>query len=136
MSRLAVMLVVCASSCASHEVFSAPGPLPIAGTYDGNLSGGVVTWTVNQDSARVTGGGVFVSSADQSSAAYTLRGSVTYDSLAVRLVGAPGDSDVDSVSFRGSFDHELYHGNTITGFITGPSSVLFGPLTMYLRGTP
>ena len=135
MSRLAVVLIACAIGCGSQQTFTAPAPLPIAGTYEGTLSNGTVTWALRQDSTRVTGDGVFVSATDQSSTAYALRGAVTYDSLTVRLVGAPGDSDADSVSYRGAFDHELYHGIAVTGFISGPSTVLYGPLTLYLRGT-
>jgi hypothetical protein len=58
------------------------------------------------------------------------------DSLHIRLVGAPGDSDADSVTYRGRFDTELYAGTVFAGELRGPSTALTGPLTIYRRGLP
>jgi hypothetical protein len=54
----------------------------------------------------------------------------------VRLVGAPGDTDADSVWFAGTADLGGYFGTLIHGEVNGHSSTKYGQLELRARATP
>lgn len=52
--------------------------------------------------------------------------------LEVRLAGAPGDTNADSVWFSGRSVNDLYSGAAFSGSLYGPNAQLFGTLSMYI----
>jgi hypothetical protein len=138
MRQTVFVLAILSVSC------GAPGSSPVAppdvspGTYIGNDSAGQLQWTMQQagPGQPVSGTGTFLATGATTPVSYTLRGTYGNDVLVVRLVGAPGDSDADSVWFNGRAMEELYAGAEFTGTLNGPTASLFGPLSMGLSGAP
>jgi hypothetical protein len=124
---------VLADACGSSRFETAP-PEAIAGTYSGTDSSGGLQWTLLQSTPNgpVTGEGTFLATATSTVVSYTIRGTYAGDALELRLVGAPGDTDADSVWFSGRGATELYAGAAFTGSLYGPNAALFGSLSMYL----
>ena len=104
--------------------------------YDGSLSTGQVTWTLLQAGNTVSGSGSFTASADTAHSSYAIRGTTLDDNLNLRLVGAPGDTNADSVTYSGVFDTRLLAGGSFHGVLGGHSPVLFGQLIINLRSPP
>ena len=65
--------------------------------------------------------------------AYLVRGRWQGLNLSVRLVGAPGDSDADSVWYTGRQAFKDYVGVYYDGQVRGNSTTMFGPLARYPR---
>jgi len=127
------LLLIVSGGCGSGASDTAPGPPSVAGAWEGETaSGQTITWTLQQNGTQITGTGTF----GDSGATYALRGGVSYDSLNVRLVGAPGDSGTDSVYYNGRFNYELYAGLAVIGTITAPPGALNGPLTLFQTTPP
>lgn len=116
--------------CGSATSVTGPVVQFVDGTYAGTDSAGTLSWTLHDSSGTVSGTGSFVGSSG--SVAYRLRGRYAANVLTVRLAGAPGDADRDSVWFSGRTISELYAGAGISGALHGPTATLFGPLSMYL----
>lgn len=133
--NLCILATVTLMACHAEVINSPPLTHAVAGTYDGTLESWQVSWTLQQDSTQVTGTGTFTRP-NGTTAPFTVRGTMRYDVLNVRLVGAPGDTNADSVSYSGTFNPDLYGGIVFDGPLTGPAPSLVGELTMYLRGTP
>ena len=119
--------------CGSAGSTGLPSTRLIAGVYTGTLQAGQLQWTLAQDGQRITGSGSFTKATDSTKSTHAIRGTMSYDILSVRLVGAPGDSDADSVVFRGTYVDQLYSGGAFTGTVVGPSTLLFGELSIYRR---
>ena len=125
-----------ATACASGGGTTAPRTRPIAGIYDGTTAnGGAVTWTLAQTDTTVIGTGTFVlTGPDSMTATYTIRGVMRSDQLAVRLVGAPGDADADSVTYVAQYAAELYTATAFAGLVSnGNGSPLAGELQIVRR---
>ena len=102
------------------------------GTYSGTDSSGGLLWTLAQSGTAVTGTGTFLATGTTTTVSYTLRGTFVDGELELRLVGAPGDTDADSVWFGGRAVTELYTGAAFSGTLNGPTATLAGPLSMYI----
>jgi hypothetical protein len=89
-----------------------------------------VLWTLDQADTVISGSGTYTPPGSESATAtFAIRGIMRYDQLAVRLVGAPGDTVSDSLMYNASFDAELYTVVVFDGTITGGvSSPLAGDL--------
>jgi hypothetical protein len=129
------LLAITACSAPGSEV--TPLAQVEAGTYAGTDSAGGLNWNISQaGQGPVTGTGTFLATGAQNAVSYTLRGTYTDDVLTLRLVGAPGDTDADSVWFSGRSVNELYTGAAFSGSLFGPTAALFGALSMYLTAPP
>lgn len=126
----AVAGTVLLSACRGMTSVTGPVVRFVDGTYVGTDAVGTLSWTLRASTDAVTGAGSFVGGSG--SVVYRLRGRYVGNVLTVRLVGAPGDTDQDSVWFSGRAISELYAGAGVAGTLRGPTAVLFGPLSMYL----
>jgi hypothetical protein len=103
----------------------------IAGSYNGQLITGRLSWQLEQDGDRISGVGSFTDAADSATASYTIRGTWRFPNLRLRLVGAPGDSDADSVWYDAAQTYTAYVGIVYDGTVRGSSALLYGPLALY-----
>jgi hypothetical protein len=122
------------AACAMGSAPTSTGTF-LEGNYRGSDSAGVLTWTLHESGQTVSGTGEFLSSGSQAAASYTLRGTFVSGLLAVRLVGAPGDTNADSVWFTGRADPDLYQGEWFNGQLYGSNPALFGQLEMTWSGS-
>jgi hypothetical protein len=122
------LLLIVAAAC-TQTTYPVSGH--IDGTVIGNAITGAVTWTVRQVGDQVDGTGTFTRASDSSVAVFTVRGRWQGLALSARLVGAPGDSDADSVWFAGSQAFTEYVGVYYEGTIRGNSTVLYGPIALH-----
>lgn len=127
----AAMLALLAAACGAPGSQLAPMTQLTPGTYSGTDAAGGLQWTISQDGVVVTGTGTFLATGSTNVAPYTLRGTFAGGELELRLVGAPGDSDADSVWFNGVAARELYSGAAFSGMLNGSSVTLYGSLSMY-----
>lgn len=127
---IALFAVTAACSAPSSPVTTVAQIVP--GTYAGRDSAGGLIWSIQQSGADVSGTGSFQATGSTTAAPYSLRGTFVNGELILRLVGAPGDADADSVWFDGRAASDLYAGAAFTGSLHGPTAALFGELSMYL----
>jgi hypothetical protein len=95
-----------------------------------------VKWTLTGTGTQVSGSGTSTDNTNGQTAAYGIRGTWVLPALTVRLVGAPGDTDADSVWFAGTADLGGYVGTLIHGDLNGHSPTMYGQLQPRARGTP
>ena len=136
--RAAALSLSLAAAAACGASGSALGPPTqfTPGTYTGSDASGGLYWTIRESGDTVLGTGTFLASGSTTPASYTLRGTFVSGVLEVRLVGAPGDANADSVWFSGRAATDLYAGATFAGSLYGSNPALFGQLEMDLTITP
>jgi hypothetical protein len=107
----------------------------VTGTFDGTIGGlDSVTWQLAEHGHVVTGTGQLRSAASATAVTYAVRGVIAGDQLTLRLVGAPGDDDADSVVYSGRRQSQYYVGLVFEGLLSGGrSSPLHGELAVYRR---
>ena len=132
MKRLTLVIVIMAAACGAPGSQLAPITQITPGTYSGTDFAGGLQWTITQSGQVVTGSGTFLMTGSTTVAPYTLRGTFAGGVLELRLVGAPGDTNADSVWFSGQAVGDLYTGAAFSGILYGPTAALFGPLSMYI----
>jgi hypothetical protein len=130
-TRLALFLAALSiSACRGADTFAAPMQ-QIAGAYTGQVITGSLSWQLVQDGDQITGTGTFTAATDSATSGYTIRGTWLFPNLRLRLVGAPGDSDADSVWYEGTQTYKAYVGIVYDGTVHGSSSLVYGPLALY-----
>ena len=127
--RLATTTLALVAASCSQPTYVATGH--IDGTVSGTIFTGKVGWAVRQTGDQVVGSGTFLKSGDSTVATYTVRGRWQGQNLSVRLVGAPGDSDADSVWYTGRQAFKDYVGLFYDGTIQGNSKTMYGPLALF-----
>ena len=140
-ARRAIICGLVAAACAAvacGEPGSTEAPINqiTPGTYTGSDASGGLYWTIQQSGQAVSGTGTFLATGGTTAVTYSLRGTFANGVLEVRLVGAPGDTDADSVWFSGRAATELYGGAAFSGSLYGSEPALFGQLEMDLTITP
>jgi hypothetical protein len=134
--RVAILIPMLAAACGAPGSTIGPATQIVPGTYTGSDSAGGLVWTIQQSGSAVSGNGTFLASGSTTLDQYSLRGMFVGGVLELRLVGAPGDADADSVWFSGRAVPELYSGAAFSGSLYGPTAVLFGQLSMYVTDAP
>jgi hypothetical protein len=125
-------MVLLAAACGAPGSQLAPITQITPGTYSGTDSAGGLRWTISQAGQAVSGNGSFLATGTTATVQYALRGTFVSGLLSLRLVGALGDTDADSVWFSGRAVPDLYTGAAFSGALHGPTAALFGPLSMYI----
>lgn len=122
-------------ACGPGRATATTAAVDVTGTFEGTLGGlDTVTWQLVDRGHDVTGTGQLRSGTRATAVTYAVRGVIAGDQLTLRLVGAPGDDDADSVVYSGRRQSQYYVGLVFEGLLGGGrSSPLRGELAVYRR---